>query len=550
MAAKSRPQLARSPRSVVSVSSNNTTQKQQPASLAKRLLFPQLPPGSNLPPLFASLLCPPELNEEAYDFLALALRAFVNTWWSKITRYDKELLPEIASIITLVVRRLEARLLAVDLSQVVFSDIPALLTQHYIDYRHASAKVSTSYAAGGAASLPQLFHQLQPHMALSSDGRINEEYFRQAFDLVLKACLSPEDYAPDPERFIIREIILKVLLRDVIPKITQPWFIQRTLLDLLGPTQDVEPEKSSEFTVPIPPTSFSFHTVIVFFLSAIQSISGTCLALIHAYKQMVNTIKLVNQSAPPRPPAQTQPSSHPTQAPSPPRPIHLSIRTNSGRSTSPLSSSYASAASSTSSLHPHPASHQPSSTVDHSPNDYARQLFSLVSEIFTMQDRFASSTILHTINVMFAFSSAFVNRLLTHMLYTHALSPPSMLTVLRLSKRTLFPNGYPGPPPADPSPEEQFIIRQQLTKRIRECMPSIAMSLALGPSPSATLDAAIDPLSDAACNSHLIVLIIDALLLTIFPEMGVEGTAGTNKGDVTREDWVPEDISRTSSANS
>jgi hypothetical protein len=233
----------RSPRSAASLASNNTRQQQQQASLAKRLLFPHLPPGSDLPSLFASPACPPELNDEVYDFIALALRAFVNIWWTKISRYDKEFLPQIASIVTHVVRALETRLLNVDLSLLVFCDIPAVITQHYRDYRHAASKVSTSYATGGALSLPQLFHQLQPHMAISADGSIHEEYFRQAFDHVLKACLPPDEYAPEAERFIIREIFLKVVVKDIIPRVTQPWFLQKTVLDLLGPSPDVVSDK-------------------------------------------------------------------------------------------------------------------------------------------------------------------------------------------------------------------------------------------------------------------------------------------------------------------
>lgn len=226
------PLVARSARSTASVTSNTTGRQ---TSLARRLLFPSLPPGSPLPPLFVSPACPPELHEEVYDFIALALRAYVNTWWSKITRYDKEFLPQLTNILTHVIRALEQRLLAADLSVFALCDVPALVTQHYIDYRDAAAKVSTSYATGGAHSLPHLFHQLQPHLAVSAHGQVDEEYFRHALDLVLRLCLPPEDCAPEAERYILREILLKLIVRDVIPRITQPWFIHKSVLDLLGP---------------------------------------------------------------------------------------------------------------------------------------------------------------------------------------------------------------------------------------------------------------------------------------------------------------------------
>ena len=88
-------------------------------------------------------------------------------------------------------------------------------------------------------SLPVLFHQLQPHMAISLDGeRIDEVYIRHIFDHILKCCLPPEDYAPEAQRFMIREIALKVVLQDVVPKITEPWFWYKNVLDLLGPVED------------------------------------------------------------------------------------------------------------------------------------------------------------------------------------------------------------------------------------------------------------------------------------------------------------------------
>ena len=220
-------------------------------TLAKRLLFPHLGQDAQVPPIFNSPNLPPELNAEVYDFIALVLRAFVNPWWTKISRYDKEFLVQINQVVAQVVQSLETRLSKTDLSPLIFRDLPILITQHYEDYRQASFKISTSYSIGGAASLPLLFHQFQPHMAVSADGSINEDYLRQSVDFLLKACLPPEEYDPDAERYIIREVILK-LLRDAIPRISQPWFLHKLALDLFGPSETaVTTEKvgNSRFSV-------------------------------------------------------------------------------------------------------------------------------------------------------------------------------------------------------------------------------------------------------------------------------------------------------------
>ena len=41
----------------------------------------------------------------------------------------------------------------------------------------------------------------------------------------------------------------------------------------------------------------------------------------------------------------------------------------------------------------------------------------------------------------------------------------------------------------------------------------------LGPNPSETISAALDPLGDAQCNTRLIVFVLDRILLALFPEL-------------------------------
>ncbi|KAF8898503.1 PXA domain-containing protein [Infundibulicybe gibba] len=459
-----------------------STRQNQP-SLAKRLLFPNSQ-SQELPKLLLSPHAPSELTSELYDFIALALRAFVNPWWSRISRYDKEFLPEISKILTVVIQALETRVAQADLASVVFSDLPNIVTQHYRDYRNAESKISTSYATGGATSLPQLFHHIQPHLAISSDGKLDREYFRQVFDVVLKHCLPSEDFNPEPERFIIREVMLKVFLDDVMPKIIQPWFIQKTILDLLGSVEDplrLEPPE------PISRPSFSFHNLIVLILSAIQALSGICLTLIQAYKQTFHTIKLVNQSKPIAPP--------------PKSPFEVAPSLSPSLSTSSSSSSVI----------------QPTTIVSNQPR-HALPFIAMINEVFSTQDRLAASTITNTLTILTTSLTPFIDRLLPHML-SSTLSPALILTMTRTAKRTLFPNGYPGLQPPDPTPEEQAEVRARLVAWRGRGMLCHTLPFLLGPDPSLTLGAALDPLSSPECNIHLVVIIIDRILALLFPEL-------------------------------
>jgi PXA domain len=224
-----------------------------PVGLARRLLFPNHPLSEPLPPVLVAgasndLLAASQgdpalksLNDELYDFMALAVRGFVLPWWSKITPRDKEFPQEITKIIVHLIRQVEARVLAADLPSLVAGTIPGLVAQHYVDYRSACAKLPSSYATGlhGSNSLPHLFHSLQPHMAISPEGVVDPNYIRQAVEHIMRACLPLEDWEAETERSIVREIVLKIILDSAIPRLSQPWFLHKSLLEVLGPPAEV-----------------------------------------------------------------------------------------------------------------------------------------------------------------------------------------------------------------------------------------------------------------------------------------------------------------------
>lgn len=56
-------------------------------------------------------------------------------------------------------------------------------------------------------------------------------------------------------------------------------------------------------------------------------------------------------------------------------------------------------------------------------------------------------------------------------------------------------------------------------------LPVPVSTILLGSSPVASLKAVIDPLSDNTCNIHLVVFLFDAVLLTVFPELGMQGSS-------------------------
>jgi hypothetical protein len=151
-----------------------------------------------------------------------------------LTRYDRDFLPQIAIVITAVARSLATRVRAVDVPALLLSSFPLLAAQHFSDFRRAKTKLRTAYAQGGALTLPALFHASQSHIGVDSDGKIDSEYVRQLLELVLGSCLPEEDRESECERTIIREVLTKVVVKDVIPMLSQPWFWHRLILGQLS----------------------------------------------------------------------------------------------------------------------------------------------------------------------------------------------------------------------------------------------------------------------------------------------------------------------------
>ena len=158
----------------------------------------------------------------SYDLTALALRAYVNPWWTKITRYDKQLLVELTRILSSALHTLEAKALAADLSTLAYHDLPTLLAQHCATTASPRGNSGPPTPPPGSAFLLMLFHGQQQLVVVSLDGKIDQVYVRAAVDVILKTCLSPEDWEAEAERYLIREMIVKTVCVDLAQRITQP----------------------------------------------------------------------------------------------------------------------------------------------------------------------------------------------------------------------------------------------------------------------------------------------------------------------------------------
>lgn len=143
-------------------------------------------------------------------------------------------------------------------------------------------------------------------------------------------------------------------------------------------------------------------------------------------------------------------------------------------------------------------------------------------------------------------TSLFPLRLLIYLLQTFVMTEQRVLMVVKLSKQTLFPNGYPGPPPTIPSPEEQALLKEELLRQLEQMtsrehnsdkalgnlvvssytssFSAFISALLLGPMPKKRpiIQASLAPLSSDACNAHLLLFLLDLIVVSLFPELAAK----------------------------
>ncbi|KAG9100830.1 hypothetical protein FS749_012549 [Ceratobasidium sp. UAMH 11750] len=495
-----RPPTARSQ----SIRSNNSElpKPKIPASLARRLLFPNLPTTTPLPHILTLGLdsndpALTDLNNELYDFLALALRAFVQTWWAQITPRDRDFLPQITRVLSHFIQDIERRASNVDLSNLLLRQIPTLVDLHINDYHTAAMRMGTAFTnLSPPPTVTSIFHMLQPHVAIQpgqdvGSPIISEVYLRQLVENVLRLSLPREDWESEAERFIVREIVACVVLGSVFRKLAQPWFLQQLVLGLLSPRPAIQLESTESLGHF---QGFSFQSIVIFVLSAMQTVSGLALAIISAFQSVVTLTQTANRLHE----RQTRPTTKSSTL------ADISHK----RSISDVKDSV--------------TTPTPPIYAD-TPQDILAPSLKLVDSLLQAETRLPASSVIFLLRLADKLGQPWLERLVPFIL-SRAISPSSLSQILQAGKRSLFPNdGWPGPPPVEPTTEEQLLIREQLEGRLGELCPIWIASILLGSSRKAralTVKQALDPFSESAeVNSHLLIVILDLVVSDLWPEL-------------------------------
>ncbi|GBF63913.1 PXA domain protein [Trichophyton mentagrophytes] len=220
----------------------NATSDKATTALIRRVLCPNasghggLDRGSPRPleELLPPLTSMNEVDLQLYALMAVVMKEFVHSWYSKITP-DTLFTEEVVQLIAHCTRALEQRLRRVDVETLLFDEIPSLLEAHIIAYR--TARESSARAEDSSRRLRVVYHTLHPHPALSpapgpgdEDGakqREAEKIYRQLLAHGAMAVLLPtEDLQNVCLRTLVGDILADLLLGGAVSgKVSEGWFI-------------------------------------------------------------------------------------------------------------------------------------------------------------------------------------------------------------------------------------------------------------------------------------------------------------------------------------
>ncbi|KAI9266300.1 PXA domain-containing protein [Helicostylum pulchrum] len=151
---------------------------------------------------------------EVVNYFALLLRDFIYPWYRMLTT-DEDISTEILDISTLLVQKLEKRL---------FQEYSTRQTKKRVYIDHGS----------GCESLSESFHGMQPHFALQPVEHREQEYLRLLTESLLKALLQPKGCQSDCVRHLVREILSKLVLYNLIEVLSDPYTIHMIICKLLS----------------------------------------------------------------------------------------------------------------------------------------------------------------------------------------------------------------------------------------------------------------------------------------------------------------------------
>ncbi|TVY54715.1 PXA domain protein 1 [Lachnellula cervina] len=472
-----------------------------------------------LPPLTSSN----EVDVELYAFIAIIIREFVQTWYSKITP-DPYFVEEVVKIIAHCTRALEQRLRKVDLESLLFDELPDLLETHVQAYRTAHYSTHPSPLEGEPR---KIYHSLWPFPALApvpDDNAFvqqqmnNEAHYRQLLVHGILAVLLPtEDLENDCLTTLVGQIFSEMILGGGIGgKASEPWLLWEGITKVSEVIQDHLPkskakvrlDRSNSQSLSQPPVDVIGGAKKRWRIGT--SIQRTFWLILQYAFLTFTTIRF----------------------------LIITIATSPS-----LPSRIAATNKSTSSAQSQDHTGESKLTTDRmsdGPNRPVKRpiikmkLWSCFSNLFDLDFRMPW---LYGMVSMLQWGAlagpgevgnidGMLDKILSHAVQTHVLDPSLLPLLLRTARSALFPNNTLAPPRTIPSPDEQLLIRHRCAEAILSLLPAKVQDIYFGAGIErrvGEVEEVLDVFSDSYCNKHLLYGIVELIVVRLIPELDHKG---------------------------
>ncbi|KAI1072322.1 hypothetical protein NW752_005032 [Fusarium irregulare] len=485
----------------------------------------QVPIDELLPPLTSRN----DVDLQLYAILAIVLREFVQSWYSKITT-DENFVAEVLHIIAHCSRALEQRFRKVDLETLVLDEIPDLLDKHITSYRisHSTiarppVEVDPREAYHALCPLPHLAPVPDPDKPDTvSDQNENEALYRQLLVQGILAILLPTEDLENPcLTSLVEQIFSELIIGNIIAnKASQPWMLYEGICitaRVLRQKKDQEPAATGSQNEAAPESKLEVKGRRAW--SVRSSVRSMFLGVIQLGMLVVASLRFITT-------ALVMASSLPAR-------------------TTPMDEKEALLG------HDKPAS----VSSNHGASDYIKapilscRLWTCLGNLLELSlrmpwlDGFLSLLQYGAVNGpgRIAGPDGPVDRLLSHHINS-LFSPSNLPPLLRTLRGVLFPNNAPGKaslfPPS--SEAELHALRRRAAKSLWELLPKGVGRLYFGGrlwrrGTKAEDDSSEDEdlvdqmerlllvLDDEYCNKHLMYSILELVLARLMPELTEKG---------------------------
>ncbi|CAI6333047.1 unnamed protein product [Periconia digitata] len=494
-----------------------------------------------LPPLTSSN----EIDLQLYAIIAVIIKEFVQSWYSKITP-DHVFVDEVIQIIAHCTRGLEQRLRKVDLEALLLDEIPELIEAHLHTFRLAKQQASDPHSL---VSDPRtVYHTLRPHPALSPvpsdlvsssvvEQRENESAWRQLLvQGVLVTLLPTEDLENACLRSLVAEVFAEMILGNGISgKACEGWLLWEGITRIAEVLQtDHEKPKGSELDDAHdekPLTRLQRYGLLA---STTEQQSG----------DESSTSLLVDSQDCAITPANISVSNlfwtavlYIFMAGTAMRAIITTMATSSA-----LPRRSVAGIEGPSSVEDDHESHRVKAHSDEKKQHadakrpiVSMKVWSFASQLIELDIRMpwvsGLLSMLHYWTLAgpgrVGDTNGVLDRFLSHTLHMRVLNPAFLPIVLRTLRATLFPNNTLGPPRQIPSAEEAKQIKTKCAAALLQLLPpKLAATFFASSSPLEQLrqtEELLDCLDDAYLNKHLVFAIVELIVLRLVPELGERG---------------------------